>query len=389
MIIEKRSRVLSSFRTAAMVLISLCIGFVVGLLILEAILRFLPVRENMLPGEVITRENPIIRYKKSQNLVFSIGADFSLVNTVRTNNYGFVSDTDYYPNLDSPLLAVIGDSFVRAAHVPFKKSISGRLGLAALGAGRVYSFGASGAPLSQYLAYAEYVRKTFRPDGAVFVIVGNDFSESLLRYNTLPGFHYFVSDGQGGYALELQEYRPNHVTWLHALGHKLGLGDWALVRYVRANFPAFKQSLVALFSVEKNGELYVGQTIAAFDEERLRLSKDAVDVFLNRISNGVGLPIERIAFVVDGMRPHLYDTKRLALAKGSFFDIMRQYFIRRARDMGFEVVDLQPIFSEHYRANGEPFEFPTDGHWNSLGHGLAAEHVEGTDVFKRVFRIEE
>lgn len=61
----------------------------------------------------------------------------------------------------------------------------------------MYGFGTSGSSLSQYLAYAQYVRDTFRPDGLTVVIIGNDFDESLRKYKSEPGLHYFAESPDG------------------------------------------------------------------------------------------------------------------------------------------------------------------------------------------------
>ena len=46
----------------------------------------------------------------------------------------------------------------------------------------VYSFGMNGAPLSQYLAYAEHARDMYRPDALVIPIIENDFGESFRQF---------------------------------------------------------------------------------------------------------------------------------------------------------------------------------------------------------------
>lgn len=83
----------------------------------------------------------------------------------------------------------------------------GRLARFAGARGRVYSFASSGSPLSQYLAYAELARDRFRPDALVVVVVGNDFDESLLEYNSAPGFHYLKRDPERKFVLELCRLR--------------------------------------------------------------------------------------------------------------------------------------------------------------------------------------
>ena len=48
-------------------------------------------------------------------------------------------------------------------------------------------------------------------------------------------------------------------------------------------------------------------------------------------------------------------------------------FVSALESRGMTVVDLRPEFEE----NGEPFSyhFENDGHWNELGHALAAEVI--------------
>lgn len=47
--------------------------------------------------------------------------------------------------------------------------------------GTSLSFGTSGSTLSSYLAYAGYASKVFHPNAMAFIIIGNDFDESLLK----------------------------------------------------------------------------------------------------------------------------------------------------------------------------------------------------------------
>ena len=99
----------------------------------------------------------------------SKGWNFSIVNRVHINNAGFVNDRDYEAGETTPLLAVIGDSYVHAPMVSYPDTLHGRLSAAIEGRGRVYSFAASGAPLSQYLVWARHASDIYRPDAMVFV----------------------------------------------------------------------------------------------------------------------------------------------------------------------------------------------------------------------------
>jgi hypothetical protein len=60
---------------------------------------------------------------------------------------------------------------------------------------------------------------------------------------------------------------------------------------------------------------------------------------------------------------------------------MREYLMQRARAGGFQVVDMQPPFIAAHTRTHQIFEYPEDGHWNGLGHGIAAAELEKTTAF--------
>ena len=59
----------------------------------------------------------------------------------------------------------------------------------------VYSFGFSGAPLSQYLKWAEYSINVFNSKHLVFNIVENDFDESHLNIKNQIGLIFCKNCG--------------------------------------------------------------------------------------------------------------------------------------------------------------------------------------------------
>jgi len=61
-----------------------------------------------------------------------------------------VHEQDYRVDDQRPLMMVIGDSFVEAHHVDTGSTATELLNRKVADAGRVYSMGLSGAPLSQY-----------------------------------------------------------------------------------------------------------------------------------------------------------------------------------------------------------------------------------------------
>lgn len=292
------------------------------------------------------------------------------------NSLGFVNDQDYLPDLHSPLLALIGDSYVEALMVPFRESVAGRLATRAAPE-RVYSFGTSSSALSNYLAYADYAAKQFHPQAMIFLIIGNDFDESLLKYKNEPGHSYFADDAQGALALRRIDYQPS--LWRRIIRES------ALVRYVTLNTDLLNFVLKwqhLPFGRPSNTVAFVGNSGAQADPVRIADAQRAIDTFLTNVTEAAGLPPQQILFAVDGMRPHIYEAATRQLAAGSYFDIMRQYFMTQARQGGFEVLDLQPRFVEHFSRHHRLLEFATDNHWNSLGHEIAEEAIAQSSLYR-------
>ncbi len=356
-------------------------GLFVALGCLEALLRTLPVYDP--PRRTRVDEgNPVLRFEPGREFLWSRGWDFSMVNRGRTNNVGFVSDFDYQPDAEGPLLAVIGDSYVEAAMVPFGETCAGRLAQRLTGKARVYAFGVSGSPLSQYLAFAEYARDTFRPVGLAVVIIDNDYDESLLKYRPVPGFHYFVEDGDGRLRLERADFE-------RSLLHRL-IRASALARYfagnvdVRRGIEQLRRGIAATWEELLGGEAEHGPADAAgsasVEAARVTDSKRAVVAFLNQLPEASGLDPGRIVFVVDGLRTQLYRKDRLAKMAGTFRDVMRRYFLVEAHRRGYQTADLQPAMVAHFRAYRERFEWPQDIHWNALGHELCFDALVRSEV---------
>ena len=327
----------------------------------------------------VNASNPVMRYVTNRRFTYSMDWDLRNVNRGRINNYGFVNEQDYDTTHRTPLLAVVGDSYVEALMVPYGETLHGLLGSAVGSRGRVYSFGLSGASLAQYLVEADFARTNFRPDGLVIVIVGNDFDESLLRYRPTPGFHYFVGDSAEPRLVRL-DFTPTLL--------RRTLGKFALARYMLYNVGVSGLAARVRATFRGTGSQpvqVVGNTPAATDSQRMADSRSVVNQFLEELPEKSGLDPSHILLVLDGMRPNLYTEEDLRRARGTYFDLMRNYLRDSATRRGIEVVDMQPRFIERHRRDGAVFEFPADGHWNAIGHGEAAAAVRGSTVFRRVF----
>src|SRR5262245_47349146 len=345
-------------------LMSIVIGIAGFLVFAEILLRFLPVASGM-GSRPVTAESPVFRFNSDRDFVFSKGWNLDMVNYGHVNNDGWVNDQDYHSDDSSPLVAVVGDSFVEAAMVPYVQTFHGLLANFFNDKLRVYSFGASGAPLSQYLILARYAVQQFKARALVINVVGNDFDESHINYKASPGFWSYAPDPTGQLQLRLVEYRPGLMRSI--VRHS------ALLRYLAINVGVAYLASRNLMIGEKLPPHYAGFTLADPEPARVAASKLVVDTFLKDIQD-LGLPAQCIVFVMDGFR-YAEVAKNEA---GTFFDILRRYFREEAEARTYEVIDLDPIFFSRYRATSERFEYPNDGHWNAAGHAVAARALQSS-----------
>jgi hypothetical protein len=344
--------------------------FLLPFLLLEGAFRLLPVTY-LPPLLAVNAEAPVARFQPNVDYPYSRDWNFSIVSRKRSNNYGFIHATDYDAQKRGRLLAVIGDSLVEGQQVDAGESVGDLLDAAVRGKGRVYSLGMSGAPLSQYLVYAEYARQTFGAQALAIVVSPNDFDESLLKYKTDRRFHYFQEDG----ALRRLDYELSTPRKL--------LRESAVLRFVMYNMEAGLR-LEALWK-RLRGELASVETGEKL-ERRLADSRRAVDWFLDRLPEKSGLPREAIVFVVDPLRPAVYDERTRAEADRGYYGRMTHHFIEAAAARGYEVVDLEKVFLRRYKTDGTRFEAaPSDSHWSALGHRVVAGEISKSNAFGRLF----
>jgi hypothetical protein len=365
-------------RTAIFAAAAICMGTLAPLLVAEIILRFLPVHSGSMAVAVNAR-NPVFHFTPNRAMTWSRDWNFSIVNRTRTNNEGYVNERDYDVADPRPLCAVVGDSYVEASMIPFAQTLHGRLAAAFAPQARVYSFGASGAPLSQYLIWAREARQRFKAQALAIVVIANDWDESLATYKIGPGFHHYVEGSDGSLMLRRFDYEP---TWRREL-----VRSSALLRYLVYNLQVHEH-LEALagwrqaFVGSAFAQDYVGNTRAEADQARVEHSKAAIEAFFRDLREFAGWTPERVVFVVDGIRYPSNDPMVL----NSYFVQLRAHFMANARARGFEVVDMDRHFFADFQARGESFEFPTDGHWNGRAHGIVADALAATRVFSQCAR---
>lgn len=281
----------------------------------------------------------------------------------RINNDGWNSAIDYAPAGDrgKPLVAIIGDSYIDALQVNVGESVADELRRRQEGRREVYSFGFSGAPLSEYLQMSRYVREVFRPEVLVFNLVYNDFDESLREMAPRP---YFLQLSQGAGGLEEappKPYEPSRIKRLAARS--------AIVRYLWLNLhlPDLLQSWKA---PQVDPDRFYGNVDAVELQRHRELVERATFDLVDRIRQEN--PDTEIIFMMDAPRTDIYEGKPGEGRLGWLHQLMR----RACERSGCRFLDLTTPFRERYERDHVPFNFPNDYHWNEAGHALAAEVLD-------------
>ena len=368
--------------TGLMLVFASCL-FVV--LVAEIVLRFMPVNSG-LKAQAVNQQNPVFRFAANRDFVYSRDWDMVMVNHGHVNNLGFVNDTDYVADHKKPLLAIIGDSYIEALMVPYESTVQGRLAAQIGDKGSVYSFAASGAPLSQYAAWFNYAEKTFQPDGAVFVVVGNDYDESLMKYKQGPGFHHYEENPATGELVSKRvDYQPDLVRQMVSYS--------AFVRYLYINLNAhvtLKNLWSAIWQSASREETvaYVDNVRARTSAQVISDSKRGVDAFLQELLSSTTLDPASILIVLKEMQRSIKDPEFVQADQDSYVGHMRRYLMEQARDKGFEVLDMQAPMQASYARDRLAFDYPRDAHWNDYAHGEAAKSIQTSRLYQRLFAAE-
>jgi hypothetical protein len=336
--------------------ILLVIGALGGAIAIELALRLLPVTKGLFRAHD-TEAFPLPRYESNLQWTHSIGWDLRFPVHGRTNNYGQVSPFDYVAG--RPVVALIGDSFVEGQLNAYPDTLHARLAEALeVPNERVYAFGLGGNSLSDYLATASITAREFRLDALVFFIVDGDIRESL----DVDRGHYRFVGGDDTLRLRYEPLPP-----VSARGRALRLvGDSSLLFYAFSNLRFQPRNLMPGFLKTAAAP---ASTPAPAAIERTHA---IIDAFVEGIAE-LGVSPERIVLVID--------TDRYALYRGATDPLKdspdaRARLMAAARQRGFAVIDMAPVFAADYHRHTRKFDyFPLDRHLDGYGNGLAARMI--------------
>ena len=333
-------------------------GAILTLAIFEGLLRLLPVSIALRRTEQIARW-PL--QNAEARLPYTYSISWAMLNAHRgvTNNYGHVAPFDF--KKDSHPVIVIGDSYVESLMNEYSDTLQGRLAGMLGTAESVYGLGVSGLSASDYVALSNLAKEEFSPAAAVFVITDGDLSESLIRQQ---GNFYLKPDG-GTLKLEFEPRRRDlFLTKLRDM-----IGDISLHRYLQVNLQFSFEKVFASIGEKNDASSSVESPAMSVAAQR-----QVADWFLTALPSNLALPPECIVLLLDSDRYAIYDQKLASPRKDN--SASREYFIRRARELGFKVSDLDPIFRRQYAQDRIKFDhWPIDRHWSKIGHGIAASEA--------------
>ena len=322
-------------------------------------------------GSTVTNYNkPVMHFKKNSIIQRQTGFDFNHVVTKKTNNYGFFTDTEFKRNKKN--MVIIGDSFVEASQVENSITFSGLLN-SATSSQKFYPIAVSGAPLSQYLLYAEFASIEFNPIGYIIVIIANDFDESWLKYKKTPGFQHFDLEGN----LQYVDYKESKIRKI--------LSKSAFIRYLFLDLKIFYQLGEMLNRKDKEedqSELIKNKLDAKkVNKEKEIFSKKAAIIFIEELKKIV--KDKPVLLVLDGDKESIYLGK-----KDRNYDDFRQvsmsYLIENKKYVNFSTVDLQETFYENWIKEKKRFDYEYDGHWSKHGHKIVFELIKNSLFYKNI-----
>ena len=336
-------------------LIAAIAGFLLVLCALEVALRVLPVPNGITAADA-RKAWPIRTMTPHQRYTHSTGWYLGNVRRGETNDYGYVSPFDYQGLKGG--VAVLGDSFVESLMNDYDQAITGALGKWVDSQLPVMNFGISGSSMAHYFGSAPLIAERFKPEWGVVVLGVGDF---YAGFNAGPGQFRWDPDQSPPVELVPERTATPMVKFIRSL---------ALVRYLRGSL---KFNMRTLFNTRPTAP----NERPACTEARLeQKDRNLLHAFVDGFAPALSLPPSRVVLVFDADRKAIYQRTRPARTCPSRDALVNQELIALARARGYHVVEMRPIFTEHYVRTRQQVDYlPEDGHWNAVGHGLAAREV--------------
>jgi len=334
-------------------------GIVATLLLLEGLLRVLPVLSGTYAAD--PRDSwPVHTMIPNTHYTYSTGWNLQNIHRGRINNYGYAAPSDYGPGRGG--IAVFGDSYVESLMNAYPDTLQGSLNDYLKTPRKVLNFGMSGAEMPDYLGIAALVRDRFAPDWAVFVITLGDFTRG---FSATPGYFEWAPDRSPPVRLKPQIHRSASSKWLRTV---------ALIRYLRGNLSMRPEELISL---RRGSDTAAG--ISHCRPEVLSKEDQALlTAFSRELPRAAGVAPGRVILIFDSDRKAIYAGQSAAARQGCPQRATlanNRLKVLAARD-GMHVIDSDPVFRRHFADGLGPVDrSPVDAHWNPVAHRLMARET--------------
>lgn len=384
----------------ALKIFGISFGFTLGFIILEITARFLPASDIFSQKLPLICKSPISSFSEvDQDCLFQRPArthgvytkgrfpPFPVYAFKTSNDIGQFSDVDFSETTTNSLgilpIISIGDSYVEALQVSNSKTYHGLLNKYIGNNGkkiRSTAIGSGGNPLSQYLISAMFAKKSLDNLNSIFIfsIVSNDFEKSIIGGKGVKyGGLFKLSDDDQSEHIFINRSSSSATSIRRTIFNISALSRYFTINLEVYNF-AYKYPfcILANFPCDDNKtfKANIMNTSESEDFQRYQNSRKASDIFLLKLSKLRETSAERknTVFVIDADRQHIYNP---SLQKSEYFNTQRKYFIEKAKSYGFTVIDMEPVFSNHYQKHNQKFEFSNDGHWNSHAHKIVSKEI--------------
>jgi hypothetical protein len=375
-------------------LFTLCIGVFLALVAIEGALRIIPNRWQI--GNKMGIFDPSIGGLPYPSQTFTSSSDCFYVEQVHVNSLGF-RDREREVKKTNLRVALLGDSFVEAVQIRDEEVIN-RLLEQKFPSVEFLNFGVDDFGTTQeFLIYTNKVRD-FMPDIVLLFFCSNDVRNNSFILESSTGHYkggsstrahfYKLADG----SLKFKPPTPAPSSRLWKLGkyllcvraasefrykmivHRLKKESARLIGS-QAGWPYYWPPLSISYGAYQEPEQAAWKEAWEITEELLLKLRDAVE------SDGAKLVLvvlaEKIPLDHDPLRSIKEET---TLSPPPNFD--PNYIANRletfAKANGIRFLSLIPYFREYRdecNLSYPYYFFPCDGHWNALGHKVAAEVV--------------
>jgi len=314
------------------------------------------------PIAYFDEQNLMLRSHESRRTtgLYTLGRFAEIRSHWRTNNYGWNSSIDYSPEPDPAgrkLVGIIGDSYIRGLQVDVDKTTAALLREDLSGDHQIYSFGHDGAPLSQYLHMSRYVNRNFDPDILIFVLIHNDFDESLAELAHKPYFMQLSLNGE-----EPVEIQPVNTNLYQFLTYS------ATFRYLYSNLVLSRLIFRLIEDAGNSDDFNANVDVASLNERRASMRKAAEYLMTKIEDENAG---RRVIFAMHAPVNDIYNDKLETSSVRWINEMVRDICV----DYALECADLSQTMNEDYQKHGQEFLIPGDGHWNEYGHRVVSDFL--------------